>query len=78
MNKLMHKDKVQPAYKKLTYGTAKSSAPAVIVARDGKEARSLHEQLTAMADTPKANNISKIISRYLRSFPLSRVKRSNG
>ena len=59
MNKLMHKDKVQPEYKKLTYGTVKSSAPAVIVARDGKEARSLHEQLTAMADTPKGKQYLK-------------------
>ena len=59
MNKLMHKEKVRPEYQKVTYGTTKSSAPAVIFARDDQEARSLHDQLTAMADSADGKNILK-------------------
>ncbi|MEE2757496.1 MAG: MMPL family transporter [Myxococcota bacterium] len=59
MNKLMQKDKVKPEYQRVTYGTVKSSAPAVLIAANSQEARSLHEQLTAIGKTPEGKQFLK-------------------
>jgi len=65
--RLMHKETKKAEYRKITYGSTKSSAPAVIFADSFEEAKALYGQLDGLV---KSNSPHPIIKDYQALFSL--------